>query len=147
MKHFAHTQALTFASSGSALISSGVNTLSIHQQRSKGLPADLATSIAHIFALPQRGQIAGLKAFIPGSYLWFNIWARVPHQEAKSAKICTSSREWLTHRQPAHPSKVATAKARCGLTGNQAGISPLDEGFFDGWICSCLPHPDIRQSG
>jgi hypothetical protein len=28
---------------------------------------------------------------------------------------------------------VVTAKAGCGLTGNQAGIGPLDEGFFMVW--------------
>ena len=33
-----------------------------------------------------------------------------------------------------HPGKVVTAKAGCGLTGNQAGISPLDEGFFHGLV-------------
>ena len=33
-----------------------------------------------------------------------------------------------------HPGKVVTALAGCGLTGNQAGISPLDEGFFHGLV-------------
>ena len=37
-----------------------------------------------------------------------------------------------------HPGKVVTALAGCGLTGNQAGISPLDEGFFvGGFIPTC----------
>lgn len=38
------------------------------------------------------------------------------------------------HCQPAHPGKVVTAKAGCGQTGNQAGISPLEEGFFHGLV-------------
>jgi hypothetical protein len=41
------TQALLFASSGNDSSNSGVNTASTHQQRSKGLPVALATSIAH----------------------------------------------------------------------------------------------------
>jgi len=57
-----------------------------------------------------------------------------PTQEASQAKIWSSSREWFTHCQPAHPGKVVTAKAGCGLTGNQAGSSPLDEGFFHGLV-------------
>jgi hypothetical protein len=66
---------------------------------------------------------------------------------ACSVKVTTHQESGLTHRQPAHPSEVVKAKAGCGLTGNQAGQSPLDEGFFHGWIYSYLPHPDIRQSG
>jgi len=65
------TQALPLAASGNDSSNSGVNTASTHQQRSKGLPVALAISIAHMFVLPQRGQIAGSIAFILASYLWF----------------------------------------------------------------------------
>ena len=55
-------------------------------------------------------------------------------QEAKSAKIQTSSREWIRPPPTCLPGQGGTAKAGCGLTGNQAGISPLDEGFFHGLV-------------
>jgi hypothetical protein len=37
-----------------------------------------------------------------------------------------------------HPGKVVTAKAGCGLTGNQAGNCPADVVFFvGGFIPTC----------
>ena len=51
-----------------------------------------------------------------------------------------------------YPGKVVTAKAGCGLTGNQAGISPLDEGFFHGlvshnWPGGFVPDAAPRHQG
>jgi len=75
----AQIHALPFETSGSALSTSGVNTASTHQHRSNGLPVALATSIAHMFVLPQRGQIEGSIVSIPASYLWFVFGAKLPH--------------------------------------------------------------------
>jgi len=55
-------------------------------------------------------------------------------QEDKSVIVYFHQESGLVHRQPAYPGKVVTAKAGCGLTGNQAGNSPLDEGFFHGLV-------------
>jgi hypothetical protein len=93
-----------------------------------------------MFALPQRGQIVGLQRPYWHPTFGLGFVTEYPTQEAKSAINLRASREWLTHCQPAHSGKVVTAKAGCCLTGNQAGISPLDEGFFHGLVSQANVH-------
>jgi len=59
---------------------------------------------------------------------------RVNRLSLSSVNIAEHLESGSVHRQPAYPGKVVTAKAGCGLTGNQAGNSPLDEGFFHGLV-------------
>jgi len=54
--------------------------------------------------------------------------------QASRVKIYKSSRDGLTPTPTCLPGQGGSANAGCGLKGNQAGNSPLDEGFFHGLV-------------
>jgi len=91
-----------------------------------------------MFALPQRGQIVGLQRPYWHPTFGLGFVPEYPTQEAKSAINLWSSREWLTHCQPAHSGKVVTAKAGCGLTVTKRVYALLMRAFFmGGFIPTC----------